>query len=263
MKILAIIGTPTKQDGYTTKTVEILQQSFLRQRDVEFDYIFLEDANLSRCQGHLSCIKFGEHKCPFEQELNPIISAMNNADLVIFASPVHCFNISTLMKNFIDLLVYQMHRPAFFGKKAIVVATAAGAGQKGVIKYLRKTVANWGFDVVAQLGTHSGFFTSEKYLNKLTKTADKLAVKALSEVDKAELPKPGLAELINFRVWRSTVSINESNSPYDWDHWKNSGWLEQDYYFQTKVNFISKSVATLIEKLIARAIRNVSVSPST
>jgi multimeric flavodoxin WrbA len=263
MKILAIIGTPTRQDGYTTKTVEVLEQSFLKQRKVEFDYIYLEDTNLSRCQGRLTCIKFGEHKCPFVQELNPLISAMNNADLVIFASPVHCFNISTLMKNFIDLLVYQMHRPAFFGKKALVVATAAGAGQKGILKYLRKTVANWGFDVVGQLGTHSGFFNEEKYLNKLKKAADNLAAKTLTQFDKAELPTPGLAELINFRVWRSTVVINESTSPYDWDHWKNSGWLEQDYYFDTKVNLFSKCIAILIEKLIARAIRNVSVGPST
>ena len=263
MKILAIIGTPTKQDGYTTKTVEVLQQSFLKQRDAEFSYIFLEDSNLSRCQGRLTCIKFGEHKCPFEHEVTPLIRAMENADVVIFASPVHCFNISTLMKNFIDLLVFQMHRPAFFGKKALVVATAAGAGQKGVLKYLRKTVANWGFDVVGQLGTHSGFFNEEKYFNKLIKAADKLTAKTIAAVDKGEIPKPGLAELMNFRVWRSTVAINEDTSPYDWNYWKNAGWLNQDYYFKTKANFISKGVAFLIEKLIARAIRNVSVGPST
>ncbi|MCP3999996.1 MAG: NAD(P)H-dependent oxidoreductase [Gammaproteobacteria bacterium] len=263
MKILAIVGTPTKHDGYTTKTVEVLEQRFLKQRDAEFSYLFLEDHNLPGCQGRLSCIKFGEHKCPFEPKVTPIVRAMENADVVIFASPVHCFNVSTLMKNFIDLLVYQMHRPAFFGKKALIVATAAGAGQKGILKYLHKTVANWGFDVVGQLGTHSGFFDKEKYFNKLTKAADKLATKTITAVDKDVTPKPGLAELINFRVWRSTVAINEQNSPYDWEHWKKSGWLDQDYYFETKGNFISKSIAFLIEKLIAQAIRNVSVGPST
>jgi multimeric flavodoxin WrbA len=261
MKILALIGTPTGHDGYTTKTVEKLEQSFRNKRDIEFRYIFLEDTNLPRCQGHLTCIKFGEKKCPFEPAVTPLVSAMEDADIVIFASPVHCFNVSTLMKNFIDLLVYQMHRPAFFGKKALVVATAAGAGQRGVLKYLRKTVATWGFDVVGQLGTHSGFFEEEKYLNKLTRAADKLATTALTKVDQAELPKPGIAELINFRVWRSAVSINEENSPYDWAHWKNSGWLEQDYYFKTKINLFSNSIASMVEKLIARAIRKVSVSP--
>jgi hypothetical protein len=36
-------------------------------------------------------------------------------------------NVSALMKNFIDLFVIQMHRPSFFGKRALVVTTAAGA----------------------------------------------------------------------------------------------------------------------------------------
>ena len=261
MKILAIIGTPTKEDGYTTKTVAEIEKSFLGKRAAEFNYIFLEDAKLSGCQGKLTCIKFGEQQCPFEAEVSPILEAMNAADIVIFASPVHCFNVSTLMKNFIDLLVFQMHRPAFFGKQALVVATAAGAGQKGVLKYLRKTIANWGFDVVGQLGTHGGFFDEEKYQRKLLPTIDKLIDKALAAFDKAELPQPGLTELINFRVWRSTVSTNEDNSPYDWEYWKSSGWLEQDYYFKTKINIFSNGLASMIEKLIARAIRNVSVGP--
>jgi multimeric flavodoxin WrbA len=261
MKILAIVGTPTKEDGYTTKTVAELEKSFLAKGATAFDYVFLEDARLSGCQGKLTCIKFGEHKCPFEHELSPILKAMHAADVVIFASPVHCFNVSALMKNFIDLLVFQMHRPAFFGKQALVVATAAGAGQKGVLKYLRKTIANWGFDVVGQLGTHGGFFDEQKYQRKLLPVIDKLTDKTLAAFEKAELPQPGLAELINFRVWRSAVATNESNSPFDWEHWKNSGWLEQDYYFATRVNVISNTFAGLIEKFIARAIRNVSVGP--
>jgi multimeric flavodoxin WrbA len=261
MKILAIIGTPTKEEGYTTKTVAELESSFSSRRAVEFDYIFLKDANLSGCEGKLTCIKFGEHKCPFASELSPILNAMSDADVVIFASPVHCFNVSALMKNFIDLLVFQMHRPAFFGKQALVVATAAGAGQKGVLKYLNKTIANWGFNVVGQLGTHGGFFDEQKYQVKLQRTIDKLTDKTLAAFDKAELPRPGLAELINFRVWRSAVMTNETNSPYDWEHWERSGWLAQDYYFKTRINIISNSLAGMIEKLIARAIRNVSVGP--
>ena len=261
MKILAIVATPTKQDGHTTETIAALEKSFRKQGETEFSYIFLEDANLSGCRGKLTCVKFGEHKCPFHDELTPIVSAMHAADVVIFASPVHCFNVSALMKNFIDLLVYQMHRPDFFGKKALVVATAAGAGQKPVLKYLRKTVANWGFDVVGQLGTHSGFFKEQKYLKALESATDKLAAKTLAEVDKTEIPQPGLAELINFRVWRSAVVRAGEASPYDSEHWEKSGWFAQDYYFPAKANPVSIVIAGLIEKLIARAIRKVSIKP--
>ncbi len=263
MKILAIIGTPTGEDGVSTQSVRILEKSFRAQREVEFDYLYLRDVQLSGCVGKLSCVKYGEHKCPVANEMDPLLVRMHAADIVIFASPVHCFNVSTLMKNMIDLMVYQMHRPGYIGKKAIVVATAAGAGQGGVLKYLRKTVANWGFDVVGQFGTHAGFFSEQKYLDKLTVAADNVAREALAKTDAAQLPEPGVAELINFRVWRSAVVRANETSPYDLAHWQKSGWLEADYYYPAKVNIFAKGIASLVEKIIAYVIKNASVKPMT
>lgn len=144
MRVLAIIGTPTKEEGFTTRTVEVLEQSLRSKAEIRYEYLYLEDRNLSRCQGHLTCVKFGEQQCPFHDEIAPIKAAIEAADVVILASPVHCFNVSTLMKNLIDLFVYQMHRPQFFGKKAVVVTAAAGAGQNAVLKYLHKTARIWG-----------------------------------------------------------------------------------------------------------------------
>jgi multimeric flavodoxin WrbA len=263
MQILAIIGTPTKDTGYTMRTVQALEQSLAAQSAARMDYIFLEDLRLPGCQGHLTCIKQGETQCPFSADVSHLVQKMAAADAVIFASPVHCFNVSALMKNMIDLFVYQMHRPAFFGKKAIVVATAAGAGQKGVLKYLQKTVANWGFDVVGRLGTHAGFFGEEKYQNRLTEAANRVAANLITEVRRNKVPKPGVAELINFRVWRSAVRQSADASPFDWNHWKESGWLDMNYYYPVKVNPLANGAAFMVEKIIARAIRKVAVKPIT
>lgn len=51
MKVLAIIGTPTKNSGYTMRSVVALENSLQAIRDTKFEYLFLEDLNLSRCQG--------------------------------------------------------------------------------------------------------------------------------------------------------------------------------------------------------------------
>ncbi len=261
MKFLAVIGTPTRELGYTTRTVEALETSLRSRAAIDFEYLYLEDAGLSRCQGHLTCVKLGESRCPFNAEVKPLVDKMRAADAVVFASPVHCFNVSTLMKNMIDLLVYQMHRPAFFGKKAVVVATAAGAGQGSVLKYLRKTLAIWGFDVVGRLGTHAGVFDEPAYQRKLTVAADKLADKLIAAIQRNEIPRPGLADLINFRVWRSVIKRSKDASPYDWNHWREAGWLEQNYYYPARVNPIANMVAAAIEQMIDRAIRKVSVKP--
>lgn len=263
MRVLAIIGTPTKEKGYTTRTVEVLEQSLKSKSEIEFEYLYLEDRNLSRCQGYLSCVKFGEQQCPFHDEIAPIKAAIEAADVVILASPVHCFNVSTLMKNLIDLFVWQMHRPQFFGKKAVVVTAAAGAGQNAVLKYLHKTARIWGFDVVAQFGTHAGLFTHEKYQPKLAAAAARVADRIIAEVKRGQRGAPGLADLINFRVWRSVVARTREASPYDWNHWQKSGWLEQDYYFPVKVNALSNGIAALVERLIGWAIKTGSVKPVT
>lgn len=263
MKILAIIGTPTREAGFTTQTVDALAKSIREKSNADVEYLYLEDVSLSRCQGYLTCVKFGERQCPVGAEMAPLLEAMKAADGVIFASPVHCFNVSTLMKNFIDLLVYQIHRPEFFGKKAVVVTSAAGAGQKQVLKYLRKTAAIWGFDVVGQFGTHAGLFKAEKYQAKLERAADRVAGNFLDAIGRNKLPEPGLAQLINFRVWRSVVRRTENASPYDWAHWQKAGWLEQDYYYPAKPGLIANGLAGLVEKFIERAIRTAGMSPLT
>ena len=263
MKILAIIGTPTRDAGYTVRTVRAIEESLAPVDDMQMEYLYLEDLNLQRCQGYLTCIKQGEQHCPFSSDVAELTGKMAAADAVIFASPVHCFNVSTLMKNMIDLLVYQMHRPAFFGKQAVIVTTAAGAGQKGVLNYLEKTVSNWGFDVISRLGTHAGLFAEPAYQSKLRRAADRLAVKLIRAVEAKKIPAPGIAELINFRVWRSVIKRSREASPYDWQHWQNSGWLDQPYYFATRVNPVANVLAACVEKLIERAIQKVSVNPAT
>ena len=263
MRILAIIGTPTRDAGYTMRTVQALERSLIEQSTARVDYIFLEDLQLPGCQGHLTCIKMGEAHCPFSTDINKLLQKMIAADAVIFASPVHCFNVSALMKNMIDLFVYQMHRPAFFGKKALVVSTAAGAGQKGVLKYLGKTVSNWGFDVVGKLGTHAGLFDEARYQVRLAESAEQLAATLVKAISRNKPARPGIAELINFRVWRSVVRQSKEASPYDWNHWQASGWLDQDYYYPVRVNPLANGMAWLIEKMIERTIRNVAVKPVT
>lgn len=50
MKVLAIIGTPTREKGYTTRSVEVLEQILRSKCEARFEYLYLEDRNLSRCQ---------------------------------------------------------------------------------------------------------------------------------------------------------------------------------------------------------------------
>jgi len=75
------------------------------------------------------------------------------------------------------------------------------------------------------------------------------------------ITRPGVADLISFRVWRSVVVRTGDQSPCDWHYWREQGWLERSCFVDVPVNPLANAPAELIERLIARAIRNVSVGP--
>ena len=72
MKVLAIIGSPKKGNSYKiTQQVEKRLKAYatndnLGKVDLEFDYLFLKDANLELCIGCFACIPYGEDKCPLK-----------------------------------------------------------------------------------------------------------------------------------------------------------------------------------------------------
>jgi len=75
------------------------------------------------------------------------------------------------------------------------------------------------------------------------------------------IKRPGVADLISFGVWRSLVVRTGDQSPCDWNYWREQDWLERSYYVDVPVNPLANALAALIERLMARAIRNVSVGP--
>ena len=73
-----------------------------------------------------------EKKCPHYGAISPITSAMDEADVIILASPVYVYHATGAMKAFLDHYGYRwmVHRPAksMFRKQGVCISTAAGAG---------------------------------------------------------------------------------------------------------------------------------------
>ena len=76
---------------------------------------------------------------------------MQKADGVIFTSPNYVFNVSGLMKKFIDRLGYVCHRPRFF-KNAMTITTSGVGGSRYALNSLSTPPKIWGFKVVHSFG---------------------------------------------------------------------------------------------------------------
>lgn len=230
----------------------------MRHRTVEFDYLWLKDVNFEPCRGCHACIRFGENKCPLRDDRAEIETRLLAADGVIFVTPVYAMQVSYLMKTFLDRFAYIWHRPRFFGKFAMGIAS--GGGQfKETLGYLKQNARVWGFTWVNQLGAPHPDALQPKMRANLERDIEKAARRFYSAVSAQQIPNPGWGDLIWFRMWRVNAIACKEFTPADFKHWTEKGWFQQEYYTTVKMNWAKRLFARGMEKLLRLFMRQVYV----
>jgi multimeric flavodoxin WrbA len=138
MVITAIMGSPHKGKGYGI--VQNIESEMKRNGDIDFKYVFLSDIDFKLCKGCFSCFKNGEKTCPIKDEKDRLEEMILGSDGIILSSPGYVWNVSALMKNFLDRFAYSLHRPKFFGQKTLLVANG-GSGVDKVLTALTSALA--------------------------------------------------------------------------------------------------------------------------
>ncbi len=100
------------------------------------------------CVGCTSCFTDSETKCPHYEKLSSVTRAIDEADVIILASPVYVYHASGAMKVLLDHYGWRwmVHRPEekMFSKQAVCISTAAGAGMKSTNRDMTDSVFWWG-----------------------------------------------------------------------------------------------------------------------
>ncbi|PLX78036.1 MAG: NADPH-dependent FMN reductase [Desulfuromonas sp.] len=99
MKIVCLYGSPRRQGNSAE-----LARRFLAAAEVhgaEICEYHLNNLTLRGCQGCNRC-KQDLETCVLEDDLAPVLDAVFDADLVVFASPVYYGDVSAQLKMFID-----------------------------------------------------------------------------------------------------------------------------------------------------------------
>lgn len=109
------------------------------------------------CVGCTACFGVAETKCPHFDKLTPITRALDNADVIILASPVYVYHATGAMKAFLDHYGWRwmVHRPEekMFSKQAVCISTAAGAGMKSTNRDMADSMFFWGVAKTYRFGT--------------------------------------------------------------------------------------------------------------
>ena len=231
MKRLVILhGSARKGIGW--RATRVFLDELNRLEPVEVREVFLSRETPDLCTGCYRCFLEGENRCPHHGTIGPVVEAMDGADGLVLVTPVYALEMSGAMKTFMDHLAYCFvnHRPRFYGKQAVVIATTAGAGTGGVLKSLKRILRFWGIPRVHGVGIRgmaSGWeemapANRDRATRRLTKAARAFHRGLTAE----KQPTPRLSQHMMFAASKALVGTLEPDHP-DRTYWEAKGWTEK------------------------------------
>jgi multimeric flavodoxin WrbA len=246
MKILAIMGSPKgKGSGY--RIVKMIEDRIIAKGHVEFEYLFLKDANLKPCIGCYICMTKGEDKCPLKDDRALIEQKLVAADGVILSSPVYVDNVSWLMKNFIDRFAYTNHRPCFRRQKVLTVANTGVGGQKETLSALKKALGGQRISrVVQELAIATPPWPqTERVVARKERAIDAAADNFYNACLDTTPPRPTFLNYLNFLMMQKFSFECRQYLPADYAFYNG-----KTYYFDARVNPIKAAAAKAIVRIM-------------
>ncbi|ARC86317.1 NADPH-dependent FMN reductase family protein [Clostridium argentinense CDC 2741] len=123
MKVIAINGSPRKNANTATLLRKALEGA--SSQGAETELINLYDFNYKGCISCFACKRIGGKsygKCAINDDLTPIFKKIEEADALIFGSPIYFGDTTGAIRSFMERLmfpyaVYEENYPSLFKKK--------------------------------------------------------------------------------------------------------------------------------------------------
>ena len=196
MKAVLVEASP-KRDGNSVTLAKEFIRGLRENQETEITELYLSDLDIKFCRGCWCCIKMGEPGCVIEDDMAWIYPKLNDADVIVFATPIYWWHINAQMKKFIDRLegLLDGNGPNnLSGKSLVLIFTYNMEDPDGVYLAIQmfRSIAGWaGLNLIVL--KYNGF---ESHVSK---APEKLAEayelgKQLSDFKRHELRVPCLVD---------------------------------------------------------------------
>ena len=181
------------------------------------------------CIGCCRCFQTDMSACPHAEKLQSVTRALDEADLIILASPVYVYHATGQMMALLDHYGARwiVHRPneRMFRKQGVCVSTAAGGGIRATNRDMADSLVFWGLYRVYRLGVGVQAVHPEAIpawiQRRVHRKTDRLAARIRRNAGKSGVTLRG-------RFWFAMVRImhrmNAQSDNPDYAYWEAHGW---------------------------------------
>jgi len=244
-KVTAFVASARKKHTYNA-VVQFLSH-LQAMGDIETEIVRLSDYRLQVCRGCKACCDKGEEYCPLKDDRDVLIEKMMASDGVVFASPNYSFQVSALLKTFLDRLGFAFHRPRFFGKTFTSIVAQGIYGGNKIVDYLDFVGKGLGFNAVKGSCIMTLDPMTEKQQHKIDKVLAAQARRYYARLEQPDYPVPALIQLMFFRLGRTKMRLELDDSYRDYTYYADKGWFESDYYYPTRLGMFRKGAGKLFD----------------
>ena len=144
MKITVLNGSPRKQN--TAAMVDAFAQG-AKEVGHEVEILHVGKMKIAGCLGCEYCHGKGEGKCVQKDDMEKVIPAYLNSDMIVFASPIYYAALTAQLEAAIQR-VYCIGKPAKAVKAVLLLSSAAGSYDAAIARYKAYT----GFTGIEDMG---------------------------------------------------------------------------------------------------------------
>ena len=258
MKLL-LLNSSARSDGNTARVMDLFEQnlsSLARKAalDLEIERVPLARLSIKPCLGCRACFDRGESACPQEDKLIELYEKMRQADGYIIASPVYVEDVNGILKTMIDRMAYLCHRPALFGKSALLFTTSGIGSSRHALATMEKAFGFWGIKTVKTAQFRLGALAPREEIQARYGKQIERSTHIFLDRMQQEPFRPSLYSRIAFTVQQALWSRSSVDTDtVDYRYWRESGWLDRGawYYTPSLPHTPAALMARMLGKLIA------------
>ena len=169
-KVVIFNGSPRK-NGYTAKLLEQVMKG-AESKGAKISIFDLNDSGIKGCQGCFYCR--ANDGCATKDYLQPMYKEIDEADAIVFGTPIYCGQISGQSKNWLDRTFPMVggvnFEPRHPGKKLVTVFTHGNPNRdlfKTSIENMNNILQSYGWELIDSIlcsGSIDPNFVIPKYL---------------------------------------------------------------------------------------------------